>query len=153
MLSGCGASFCRCSVVFAFFRSLNGLLTHIYQNYFDDCVAWLKHFLTWQAERISASSILLIVRQTVASLMPYEPAIWNCVRYSRQYIKVISNWSACLNLGGQPKFGNPRLRTSSILSKISCFTPVSRLKSVSFHSSISSYLICLLWHTYARSLL
>ena len=42
-------------------------------------------------ERTKAFSTLWIVRQTVASLTPYDWAIWNSVRYSRQYIKVINN--------------------------------------------------------------
>ncbi len=42
-------------------------------------------------ERTKMFSTFWIVRQTVASLIPYDWAIWNSVRYSRQYIKVISN--------------------------------------------------------------
>jgi len=37
--------------------------------------------------------------------------------------------------------------------KVSRWTPVSRLKSVSFSCSIVSYRMCQLWHTYARGLL
>lgn len=89
-------------------------------------------------ERTKAFSTFRIVRQTVASLMPYDWAIWNSVRYSRQYIKVSNNWSARLNLVGLPKSRQPFSTTFSIWLKVSRGTPVSRLKSVSLRCSIVS---------------
>src|SRR5215203_543339 len=45
-------------------------------------------------QRLRISSILRIIRHTVGSLKFQELAIWNCVRYSRQYSKVSNTWSS-----------------------------------------------------------
>ena len=88
-------------------------------------------------ERIKAFSTRRTVREAGASLKPYALAIWNSVRYSRQYISVSSNWSHKGSLGGRPKARIWPCKAWSIASKVSRRTPVSRT-----NSSGLRFLIC-----------
>lgn len=93
------------------------------------------------AQCLSRFSILTIVRETVASDNCQRLAIWNCVRYSRQYSSVNNTWSSTDNVQGLPDFLCTRVRSSRtnshILAKVSGLTPQYRLKS-----SGESDLIC-----------
>ena len=69
--------------------------------------------------------------------------MWNWVRYSRQYIKVIyikviKSRSSRHSLGGRPKKGRCFSRASHIETKVAGITPVKRLKSVGFRSRSAS---------------
>lgn len=78
-------------------------------------------------------STRVIMREIVDSDKPQLLAMWNCVRYSRQYSSVKRTWSSTTSLLGLPAtnrcLADLSLTISHILSKVCLFTPQYRLKS------------------------
>ena len=96
---------------------------------------WIGVPFARQAKHLRSHQVSLtlwIVEQTVISLTPKDWAIWYSVRYSCEYIKVISSWSVRLKLGGRPKLLSPISTTWSTSLKSTYFTPVRCLNSMSF---------------------
>ena len=100
-----GMSFLFAAVVadVAFFRTLNELRpvasTSTISN---NGITGLESFLAWQIGIVpdfsnSSSTFCTVLHTEVFTDTISRSAIRNRVRYSRQYIKVISNWSARLN--------------------------------------------------------
>lgn len=78
-------------------------------------------------------STLVIMRETLDSLIPQLIPMWNWVRYSRQYSKATKTWSSMTSLGFLPSLKNWEVDFSltnwHIFSKVSFSTPQYRLKS------------------------
>lgn len=84
-------------------------------------------------ELINKVSTFCTSRHTAYSLSLQLVAIWNWVRYSRQYSSANSNWSSTLSLHCPPRLPlRSRLgrSTSFICSKVSGCTPHLRLKAL-----------------------
>ena len=104
------------SALFFFGRSMTVSVasTTIISNKFSlSCKTFLPGNLK-SGHFFKISSILRIIRHTVGSLKFHELAMWNCVRYSRQYSKVNKTWSSILKRVGLPGFFCPRLSSSPI---------------------------------------
>jgi len=78
-------------------------------------------------ESFKMFSSLVIVRHTVGSLTAHDLAMWNCVRYSRQYSSIINIWSSIESLHGLPGFfcvrPSSRRTNSHIRLKVRGLTP------------------------------
>mgnify|MGYP006924543264 CR=1 FL=1 len=84
-------------------------------------------------EAISRSSTRHTIRWAVDSCKAYSAAMWNRVRYSRQYESASSSWSGSESLLGRPGFlpASACSRTSSIAWKVGLGTPQKRRKAAS----------------------
>src|SRR5215210_843166 len=84
------------------------------------------------------SSTDWMIRQTVLSDKPQGVAMWNCVRYSRQYSKVKRTWFGTDSFGGLPATRRRDFIFSAtrwhIFSKVFFFTPQYRLNCVAERS-------------------
>ena len=94
------------SSLFFFGRSITvsvASTTMISNRFSFPCKTFLPGNLK-SGQRLKISSILRMIRQTVGSLKCHELAMWNCVRYSRQYSNVSKTWSSILKKVGLPGF-------------------------------------------------
>ena len=98
-----------------------------------------KAFLPGRVNAPQASNALStwrIVRHTVGSETAYATAMWAWLRYSRQYISVISKRSAAHNLQGRPRCPLVSGTQANICSNTLGFTPVRRWNASGLRSLI-----------------
>ena len=131
---------CHCHVDAVFFRSFNRLLGDIYYDPLDVGLAFKQLSFTRQSELSTLDQPIFnsLYGQENGRLAAWP--MWYWVRYSLQYINVISSWSLQLSLAGLPLLVGEN-KVCNICRQTSTLTPVNRLKSDSDRSFICCYLI------------